>query len=312
MTDRPAAQPKVPFSRILVPYDGSEQAETALTYGIALAQHGAALDLLNVVDETPVLTEASTSVVTFDPAPLIDALDAEGHTVLAAAEARCRAAGIDVYPTLLHEMTVAGIVDVAEKNGDQVIVLGTHGREGLQRTFLGSTTEAVLRSTHIPVLAVHADTPAPSPQLFSKILVGVDDSDPSDAAVALAALLVRALGASAVICSAFDEDDVLAKAGTYGYDPQPLLETMRSHALEIVERAIERGGFPPGTATPTVVNEDPTNAIIDAARDVGADVVVVGSHGRRGLRRLFLGSVAEHVVRHSRLPVLVVRAPGAG
>lgn len=300
--------PAVPFARVLVPYDGSAQAETALTFGIALAQRGAVLDVLNVVDETPVLAESATTVVAFDPMPLIEALDLQGRALVDAAQARARAAGVEAHATLLHELPVAGIVKVAEENGDRLIVLGTHARSGLPRTFLGSTTEGVLRSSSTPVLAVHSDMAPPAERLFAKILVAVDDSDPADAAVALAARLVHAPGASAVVCSAFDADDVFGKAATYGYDPTPFLETMRAHAQDVVDRALVHGGFPARTATASVVEDEPSHGIVAEAARVGADLIVIGSHGRRGLRRLFLGSVAEHVVRHSPVPVLVVRS----
>ena len=145
------------FTRILVPYDGSEQAEAALGYGIALAQEGATLDLLHVVDDVPVLSESSiVSPVVFDPEPLVEALDAEGHAILEKALARCRAAGIEAKMQMLHELHVDGILKAAQENGDDLIVFGTHGRTGLARTFLGSTTESVIRAAHIPVLVVHA------------------------------------------------------------------------------------------------------------------------------------------------------------
>jgi nucleotide-binding universal stress UspA family protein len=154
MSTRPAT-PR--FTRILVPYDGSEQSEAALGYGIALAQAGAALDVLHVVDDVPVMSESSiVSPVVFDPQPLVDALDAEARAVLETALARCRAAGIEAQTQLLHELHVDGILKAARENGDDLIVFGTHGRTGLARTFLGSTTESVIRAAHIPVLVVHA------------------------------------------------------------------------------------------------------------------------------------------------------------
>jgi len=296
----------VPFARVLVPYDGSPQSETALRFGIALAQRGAGLDILHVVDETPVLTESSTTVVVFDPTPLIEALDAQGRSVADAAAARAREAGVEARTRIVHDFPVAGIVKAAEESSDSLIVLGTHGRSGLPRTFLGSTTEGVLRASPRPVLAVHADM-APPDRLFAKMLIAVDDSDPSDAAVTLAAGLVRMAGGRAVVCNAVDVNDILEKAGTYGYDPMPFLDGLRDHAQDAIDRALAHGGFPAGSATGSIVEEEPTRGIIAEAVRIGADLIVIGSHGRRGLRRLFLGSVAEHVVRNSPVPILVVR-----
>ena len=308
MTNQPSSLEveAVPFARVLVPYDGSPQSETALGYGIALAQRGAALDIVHVVDETAVLTESATTVVVFDPTPLIEALEAQGRSLVEAARKRCRDAGIEPQTRVLHDYPVAGIDAVALENHDALIVLGTHGRGGLPRTFLGSTTEGVLRSSKTPVLAVHADM-APPERLFSKILVAVDDSDPAYAAAKLAARIVRTSGATAVVCSTYDENDILEKAGTYGYDPMPFLDGMRENAQDVVDGALAHAGFPAGSAVPSVVAAEPSRGIVDEAVHAGADLIVIGSHGRRGLRRLFLGSVAEHVVRHSPIPILVVR-----
>ena len=312
MTTQPTALEveTVPFSRVLVPYDGSAQSQTALAYGIALAHRGAVLDIVNVVNDSPVYAESSTSVVMFDPTPLIDALDKQADVVVGDAEARCREAGVEAQTHVLHDFSVSGIDRVAEDNHDDLIVLGTHGRSGLPRTFLGSTTEGVLRSSRTAVLSVHADM-APPARLFSKILVAIDDSEPSDAAVALAARIARTTGASAVIYSSLDVSDVLEKAGSFGYDPVPLLDELRDSAEHVVDRAVTHGGFPMGTAVPSVVKSEPAKGIIEEAVRAGADLIVMGSHGRRGLQRLFLGSVAEHVVRHSPVPVLVVRVPPA-
>ena len=135
-----------PFTRILLPYDGSEPANAAMTYAIALSRAGAALDVVYVVDERPLIAESTTSVVAFDPTPLIEALTAQAEAIVDAAQRRCHDAGVTTSSTIVHELPVAGIVRTAERNRDELIVLGTHARTGVPRAFLGSTTEGVLRS----------------------------------------------------------------------------------------------------------------------------------------------------------------------
>ena len=76
--------------------------------------------------------------------------------------------------------------------------------------------------------------------------------------------------------------------------------------VERVAAQLESRGFHPGVSTP---DADPRHAIIDAAREWPADLIVIGSHGRRGFERLFLGSVAESVVRHAPCSVHIVRMP---
>jgi nucleotide-binding universal stress UspA family protein len=296
------------FARVLVPYDGSEPSQRALLVGIALARATKSLDVVTIVDEVAVMSESGSVGAAFDPTPIIDALESAGRASLAEAAALAQAAGVEAHTLLLTASPVAGIVTAAERNDDDLIVLGTHGREGIQRAFLGSTTEGVLRSTGIPVITVHGDVPPPANGRFRTVFVAVDDSDPSDAAVVLAAELTRSNGATCLVCHVFDAGDAYETAGLYGYDPSEILTRLRRQALATVDRAIEHGGFPPGAARGIVVDDQADRGIVGEAARQGADIIVVGSHGRRGLRRLFLGSVAEHVVRHSTVPVLVVRS----
>ena len=299
------------FARVLVPYDGSEPARKALIVGIALARAERSLDIVTIVDELAVISESGSVGAAFDPTPIIDALESEGRTSLAEAAALARAAGVEAHTHLLTASPVSGIVKAAERNNDDLIVLGTHGRTGLQRAFLGSTTEGVLRSTSIPVITVHADVRPPAEGRFRTVFVAVDDSDPSDAAVMLAAELTRTNNAKCLVCHVFDAGDAYETAGLYGYEPSEILTRLRRQALATVDRAIEHGGFPPGAARGIVVDDQADRGIVGEATRQGADIIVVGSHGRRGLRRLFLGSIAEHVVRHSPVPVLVVRSGDA-
>jgi nucleotide-binding universal stress UspA family protein len=199
-------------------------------------------------------------------------------------------------------------VNAAERNHDDLIVLGTHARGGLPRAFLGSTTEGVLRSGTTPVLAVQAGMHAPpADDLFRKIVVAVDDSDPGDAAVTLASRFARTLGTACVLCSVCDTGTTYNLAATYGYDPEPFIDELRAHARAVVDGALARGAFPAATASTTVPEGEPVGQILATAERSGAAAIVIGSHGRRGLRRLVLGSVAEAVIRRSTVPVFVVR-----
>ena len=294
------------FRRILVAYDGSEPSEHALSFGMALGRAGAALDVLHFIDETSVIAQSMTVVGIMDPTPIIDALDRQGRALLAAAHERARAAGIDVSTSLIHERLIPGICAAADKNGDELIVLGTHARTGFPRTFLGSTTEGVLRSATLPILAVSAAMKPPSSALFQKVLVAVDESDPADAAVALAAGLSRTLGTQCVLCNVLDTRDLYDKAALYGYDSTQFSDQMRLHARDVIERARIHGGFA-NAVTTVIVEDEPSQGILAEAVRSGAEAIVIGSHGRRGLQRLFLGSVAEYVLRHSPMPVFVVR-----
>jgi nucleotide-binding universal stress UspA family protein len=173
-----------------------------------------------------------------------------------------------------------------------LIVMGTHGRRGLERWFVGSTTEAVLRASGIPVLTVRsgAALAAPGKRCFGRIVAGIDASDPSDAAVQ-------------TILDFPSED----RQHVIFYSIAGPGEDEQDQAHRIIGRAVGFANARGISVKGRVIGGDPKEALIVAAQQQAADLIVVGSHGRHGLERLFLGSVAEAIVRKSPLPVLVVR-----
>lgn len=141
------------FSHILVAVDESPQAASALDLAIELAKTlSASITLLHVIDPGSVASAASdvgaASVMEIE----IDELQAAGHELLDATSAKVRAAGIAVDSTLRDGIPAATIVDTAKRTNSDLIVIGTHGRHGVARAFLGSCAEGVLRDSTVPVL----------------------------------------------------------------------------------------------------------------------------------------------------------------
>lgn len=185
-----------------------------------------------------------------------------------------------------------------------LIVIGSHGRTGLSRVLLGSVAEAVVRHASCPVLTVR-DPGEPRP--FAHVLCPVDFSPWSRAAVALAAELAQPGHAAITLLHVleppvawgevrpFDMYDDISSSGT---------QTLESWAQELaakvtvqVRHKIRVGRA--GAELLAAVDDDPT-----------IDLVVMGSHGRTGLTRLALGSMAEKMVRHARCPVAVTHRGG--
>ena len=295
-----------PFARLLVPYDGSDPARAALKIALALAARGANLTVMTVVDETAVISQSATTMIVYDPTPLMDALDAQGSALLSDAAEQCRTANVVPATQIVHDVPVAGIVSAIEKNASDLVIMGTHARSGVARTFMGSTTEGVLRLSRVPVLTVRTvDRIDPAP--FAIAVVAVDDSEPSDAALAVAAMLARTSGTQVVACHAVDTTQLYDNAIAYGFDPETLAGEMRQEGTAIVQGALARAALAPDSPV-AIVEGDPAGALIAAADERHATVIVIGTHGRRGLRRFVLGSVAESIVRRSDIPVLVVPA----
>ena len=144
------------YKRILVPIDGSATAKAGLKEALKLAKTaGARLRLLHVVDESPLLTlpEAGYSIDT-----IIDELKASGQSVLAAAAKTAAAQGAKCDSALVESMGLRvadQITAEAKRWRADLIVIGTHGRRGVQRMLMGSDAELVVRNTTVPVLLVH-------------------------------------------------------------------------------------------------------------------------------------------------------------
>ncbi|MFB6090444.1 MAG: universal stress protein [Halobellus sp.] len=138
------------YQTILVPTDGSEQAESALDHAVGLArEHDATLHLLYVAD-------SNRDSVTTLGGEVVDALEREGERILEDAAERLGGT-VDLVDAVETGDPVETILDYADRVDADVIVMGTHGRRGLDRYLLGSTTERVVRRASVPVLTIRGE-----------------------------------------------------------------------------------------------------------------------------------------------------------
>lgn len=141
------------------------------------------------------------------------------------------------------------------------------------------------------------------------ILVPTDFSEGAACALRWAQALARAFAAKIVVLHVLELPVAWTPLGGLGSIPTPIsaeaVEQLTNEAQTILDTVAQ--GAP--EVTQRVVRDGhPREVILAVAQEVGADAVVMGTHGRRGVSQLFIGSVAEHVVRHSPVPVLTVRA----
>lgn len=144
---------------------------------------------------------------------------------------------------------------------------------------------------------------------FTRILVAVDGSAMADRALAVAVDMARGRHAALGVVHVVDA----GRAGDAerGLLAAEILEDRRREAIAILRRAAERAAE--SVAAADLLHEgDPAEEILAAAKSWNADLIVVASHGRSGLARLVMGSVAERVVRDSTLPVLIVPGRALG
>jgi len=148
-------------------------------------------------------------------------------------------------------------------------------------------------------------------KVFERILVPTDFSSPSERAWATACRLARAVGAELVLLHVFVETPLYSENPISGGRIREVYAAGRTWASEQLERwgaMAMAGGLRVKTLLHTGVSHED---IVATARDEGADLIVIGTHGRSGLNRLMLGSVCDRVIRLSPCPVLAVREPEA-
>lgn len=199
--------------------------------------------------------------------------------------------------TLLAGVPEEIILQTADEVRAALIVMGTHGRSGLDRLKLGSVADAVLRRAHCPVFTIHAAAgghPAVHPLRLNlgRILVATDFSPSSEAALRHAVELAKLLPAEVLLLHVADADATETE-----------IEEQFRQALSD-SRAGERVG------EQLLLRGDPAASILAHAARMKARLIVMGTQGRRGMERLLLGSVATAVIRGARCPVLVVRNGG--
>ena len=148
--------------------------------------------------------------------------------------------------------------------------------------------------------------------MFKHILVPIDGSATSLAAIDKAAALAKAFGATVSAIFVIDPYPFTGVGADFAYGQDQYLNAARAEASAAIDTAnarLKAGGV--DATTEVIESHSVWRGILDAAASVGADLIVMGSHGRKGLEKLVLGSVAQSVLARTTIDTLVVRAPGA-
>lgn len=294
---------------ILVPLDGTDFSEHALPHAVAIArQTGASIHLATVEVPPPM---AFPDVNFLEPLS-----DAELRYLNDAAE-RVRAAGVaEVSVEVLTGNAPEALELHREEIGAELTVMSTHGRGPLSRAWLGSVADRFVRHSEAPVLMVRPRDEPGVPDLATlpsvdRIVVTLDGSDLSETAVEPATGFARLFGAAITLARIVEyPHETESVYLPHAIDAiQEQLEESREAAhteLERVAAQIADEGIEVGQDS-RVANHAP-GGILEVADEVDADLIVMASHGRGGLDRVLLGSVADKVLRGSDRPVLIVRA----
>ncbi len=299
-------------SQILVPLDGSPLAETVLPHAAVLAHATHSSLTLMEVMTPPVLVEPMLGVV---PPPTIpyevwEAENATASKYLEATAGRLEASDLPVQTIRCRGDAATAIVAwAAQDPPHRRIAMATHGRTGPGRWVFGSVAEKVLHGASTPLLLVRARENMAKPipaHPYQTLLVPLDGSALAEYALAEAVPLAQASRATLWLLAV---EPTLDTAGvtelSWDADQQTTMHTQRADYLAQVAQRLQATGVQVRTH---VFAGAPAPEILRMADHVEADLIVMSTHGRGGLQRLWLGSVALKVVQAARHPVLLVRA----
>ncbi len=298
---------------ILVPLDGSALAERALPIACDIARRaGGAVHLVRAhVPIAVVGATAEGAIFSQDMLAADDALRQRAQQYIEGVATRVAAEwGLRVSP-ITEDGSPAGLItDIAERIGADLVVITTHGAGGFAPDWLGSVADSVIRHSHRPVLALPANDEhlgeAFTPR---KLLVTLDGSDRASAILPIAKDLAVAFGAEidlVRIVAPYVPGDVVATLAADKPDPFGIdAETVHARkALDDAAAPLVAVGI---KVTKTVrVDLSPTRSLLDHVKETQPDCIAIATQGR-GVSRLFVGSVADKLIRSAGRPVLVLR-----
>jgi nucleotide-binding universal stress UspA family protein len=291
---------------VLVATDLSDSADEAIRQGEAFAkQSGGKLVVCHVVHEALSSSPLFPQLVQPDMEAVIHA---ESR---AAAEVEDRVKDLTGRNSGEFEVRIesgaadAEILRIAEDVGATLVVTGSRGLTGIARLLLGNVAERIVRYAHCPVLVARPHAPS------NKILAATDLSELSAPALSLAGEVAGKRSASLVAVHSLD----ILPAPAFGFTvpfggtpvipPRELIDQMRGAADQVLAGMLERLGV---KGEHRVLEGDAASSVLKTADELGVDLLVVATHGRTGLARVALGSVAEKIVRAAHCSVLVARS----
>jgi len=301
------------FRSILVPLDGSDLAAEALPLAAAIARRCGGQLRLALVHEHPAIPLDTVTSKTFTSMDL--ATRKAERAYLREVRSRLREDKVRVASAVTLAGTVgSALVTYVHDLGVDLVVMATHGRGGFRRIWLGSTADHLVRQLDIPVLLVRPASARPieGPARAATVLVPLDGSPLAEEALGPALELAQAWKADLHLLRVVGP--VIAADPTHPvstvYDEE--LTTMaRAAAQAYLDKVIRRLGEEGVRATgAAVIGGNTADAILDAAHAARVGAMAIATHGRGGLGRLVLGSVADKLVRGAEVPVLVWRPTG--
>ena len=284
------------YEDVLLPFDGSEGAAAVLHHVAAVANwDSATVHVLYVAD-------TARDSVTVIEGQTVDALIRRGERIVEEAARTLQSLGVDHETDVVQGNPAPTIADYAERYGHDLVVMSTHGREGVARYLLGSVTEKVVRLSSIPVLTARLQPDERLAFPYEDILVPTDGSTAAMRAARHALALASELGASVHALSVVDDTALGPDIRSTAHSDAA--ETAARDAVDDVVTAAADHDL--GAVVSHVEHGRPVDGIRDCIDGHDIDAAVMGTTGRRGTDRILLGSVTAATVRTAPVPVLSV------
>jgi nucleotide-binding universal stress UspA family protein len=287
------------YENVLLPFDGSDGAAEVLHHAAEIAHWADAnIRVLYVAD-------TNRDSVTVVEGHTVDVLEREGRDIVEEAAKTLETLGVSYRTDVVQGDPAPTIDEYAEEYDQDLIVMPTHGREGVSRYLVGSVSEKVVRLSSVPVLSARMQPDETFVFPYENVLVPTDGSDAATHAADHLLEFVAALGATVHVLSVVDDSAL-------GPDVRSTIagkesEQAAAEAVDTVVSAAETHGVT--DVVRHVEHGRPAEVILDCIETNDVHAVGMGTTGRRGTDRILLGSVAEKTVRSAPVPVMTVAKP---
>jgi nucleotide-binding universal stress UspA family protein len=282
------------FKKILLAYDGSDASRNALDQAVVLLRASEGAELVIVVVMHP--PEAGMEMIGMSEA--LGRLEEAAGRIAEDAAVLAEKAGLTYRAVTRKGSPYLEITGLAEEEDADLIVTGRRGVTGLERVLMGSVTSRVIGRTTRDVLVI----PRGGRMAFDAVIAATDGSKLADNA------LERALGFSVDynVASLTAVSVVDMNAEIMALSPGAV-EKLTGHYEKTLEKAIARSEAAGMEAGKSIIVGEVSDGIVRAARESGANMIFMGTHGRTGMVKFFMGSVTEKVIGLSPVPVYVAR-----
>ncbi|OGR00049.1 MAG: hypothetical protein A2505_05325 [Deltaproteobacteria bacterium RIFOXYD12_FULL_55_16] len=278
------------YRKILVAYDGSPSAKNALSLASQVAREDKSW-----IKVLAVVPSYQGDLDLIGVSNIKEAITGPGLELLAEAKRIADQEGVHILSNLEQGEPYEQIVQVAEEENCDLIVMGRRGKGTVERALIGSVTARVIGHTSKDVLVI----PENSRLSWENLLLATDGSTCCDNALARALEIAQERKARLSAVSVVYTNDEFYAVG------QEVVKELYQEADKVLDK-VKKWASDLGVQTELFVRDgEPHQAITAMAAEISASLIVMGSHGRKGLTRLLMGSVTERVIGYADCPVLV-------